>query len=209
MISKRKQLSAVASSNGNNRNKRGGPRTPSGKAISSMNGLKNGNYSKKPLLPTEDRRAYQRLRRSYFSYHQPVSPEEEFYVERLVEIDWRLRRLRNAEPAVILEEVEFVKASCALLEVRRQMADDSLPARVRRKAEIRWREHCNSSERIAVVSSPDLEKHEKRETHLTRSFDRTLNQLYKAQRERRERNRTKGAVSPSDDLADHERRPSG
>jgi hypothetical protein len=209
MTSKPKRLSSVAGSNGNHRNRKGGPRTPSGKAISSMNGLQYGNYSKKPLLPTEDPRAYQRLRRSYFSYHQPVSPEEEFYVERLVEIAWRVRRLRNAEPAVILEEGKFLKESCELLEVRRQMADDSLPARVRKEAEIRWREHCNSSERIAAVSSPGLEKLEKRETYLTRSYDRTLNQLYRAQQERREGNRIKGAVSPSDDLADHECRPSG
>jgi hypothetical protein len=201
------QLSTVANSNGSHRNRKGGPRTPSGKAIARMNGLKYGIYSKKPLLPTEDRRAYQRLRSGYFSYHQPVSPEEAFYVERLVEIDWRVRRLRNAEPALILDEARFLKASCELLEVRRQMADDSLPARVRKEAEIRWREHCNSSECIAVVSSPDLGRYEKRETHLTRSYDRTLNQLYKAQREGGERNRSKGAVSRSDDLADYECRP--
>jgi hypothetical protein len=74
-----------------------GPRSPGGKAISSMNALKTGVFAKHLLLPDDDAKEFGRLRVEIHHEWQPVGPTETSLVERLVALLWRQRRLYRAE----------------------------------------------------------------------------------------------------------------
>ena len=74
-----------------------GPRTPKGKAISSMNALKTGVFAKHLLLPDDNADEFGRLRLELHSEWQPAGPTETSVVERLVALLWRQRRIYRAE----------------------------------------------------------------------------------------------------------------
>jgi hypothetical protein len=74
-----------------------GPRTPDGKAISSMNALKTGVFAKHLLLPDDNGDEFGRLRLELHNEWQPAGPTETTLVERLVALLWRQRRIYRAE----------------------------------------------------------------------------------------------------------------
>jgi hypothetical protein len=74
-----------------------GPRSDSGKAISSMNSLKTGIYAQAEIIPGENPADLTALATEYFDRYQPDAPEQRTLVDTLVHSDWTLRRLRRAE----------------------------------------------------------------------------------------------------------------
>lgn len=76
-----------------------GPRTASGKAISSMNSLKHGIYSRAVVLKSESRSDYDSLLIGLREYFIPVGMFEEFLVEKAAVLIWRHRRLVATETA--------------------------------------------------------------------------------------------------------------
>jgi hypothetical protein len=77
-----------------------GPRSPEGKARSSMNALKSGIYSKSEIIPGEDPARLTTLTEEYFQRFQPAVPEQRDLVDILVRSTWTLRRLATAEAQV-------------------------------------------------------------------------------------------------------------
>lgn len=74
-----------------------GPRTAKGKAISSMNALKTGVFAKHLLLPDDNAEEFGRLRLELHDEWRPVGLTEKSFVERLVALLWRQRRIYRAE----------------------------------------------------------------------------------------------------------------
>ena len=74
-----------------------GPRTPAGKAASSMNAVKSGIHAESQVIRGEDPEALAALKTSYYDSLQPTSPEEAALVDAIIAADWQLRRLRKAE----------------------------------------------------------------------------------------------------------------
>ena len=74
-----------------------GPRTPAGKALSSLNALKHGVLSGEVLLPSEEKTTLEELRQRIRIELRPVGELERFLVDRIVANAWRLRRLLAAE----------------------------------------------------------------------------------------------------------------
>lgn len=82
-----------------NPRRRGGPKTPEGKARSSQNALKHGLLSRRVLLQDEDPVEFQAHVRSYRDYFKPIGPVEAYLVDKLIAISWRAMRVQQVEGA--------------------------------------------------------------------------------------------------------------
>ena len=80
-----------------------GPRTDAGKQRSSLNALRHGLTAASPVLPSEDRAAYEQHRRQFFDEYQPATETETQLVNELVDTSWRLNRIPLLEAALLTE----------------------------------------------------------------------------------------------------------
>jgi len=101
-----KQLEA----NRNNGRKSNGPKTPEGKAKSSMNAVKHGILSKQVVVAglcnQESLVEFQDLRDEFWQHLAPVGPLEKMLVDEIVTTYWRLRRALIAETGEIALSVD-------------------------------------------------------------------------------------------------------
>ena len=77
--------------------KSSGPRTPEGKARSSMNAVRHGLTAQSAVLPGEDRAALDELSRGLLAQLRPADPLQRVLAERVVALTWKLRRVAAAE----------------------------------------------------------------------------------------------------------------
>ena len=108
VLSKRKLAANRA-----NARKSTGPRTPSGKARSSLNALKHGFFADTVVLPgdkTESIDDFHALCDALRAEFAPVGPLEDILVERLAATYWRLRRTQRFEVLSILDLREWCES---------------------------------------------------------------------------------------------------
>jgi len=86
-----------------------GPRTPEGKAASSMNALKSGLDAFSQFVYGEEQDDFIILQQEYTARFQPVTPEERFQLDTMLRSEWVLRRLHRVEAH--LWEYHTLKAS--------------------------------------------------------------------------------------------------
>jgi hypothetical protein len=77
-----------------------GPRTPAGKAVSSMNALKSGLDAESQFVIGEERSDFYALQQEYFEMIRPRNPCERFQMDRMIRSEWLLRRMFRAESHV-------------------------------------------------------------------------------------------------------------
>jgi hypothetical protein len=77
-----------------------GPKTPEGKAISSMNALKTGLTGRTVLRPSDDPAALKQHVEAYFDEYKPQGLRERELVQSLAETRWRLNRSFALEAAI-------------------------------------------------------------------------------------------------------------
>jgi len=87
-----------------------GPKTMEGKAMIRLNALKHGLLAREVVLPGEDADAFEELWNRVRADLSPVGPIEEFLVDRVANIMWRLQRLARAETALFYSRVHELKA---------------------------------------------------------------------------------------------------
>src|SRR5260370_33858965 len=87
---------AIARANGA---KSRGPKTPEGKAVSSMNALRHGLTASRPLLPGESQESFEELLKEYMEEYDPDGPAERDVVHRMVVSTWREQRARPVQTA--------------------------------------------------------------------------------------------------------------
>lgn len=80
-----------------------GPKTEEGKAASSGNNLRHGLRSRRPLLPGEDPAEFETLRIALFTECNPQNEREIFCVTEILTVQWRLRRVEDAEHRLLVE----------------------------------------------------------------------------------------------------------
>ena len=80
-----------------NAQKSTGPRTPEGKARSSLNALRHGLTGHVIVMPGEDLAAYEAFVKEFFDQYQPQDPTERQLVQQLAETSWRLNRVAAHE----------------------------------------------------------------------------------------------------------------
>ena len=78
-----------------------GPRTEAGKQRSSRNALTHGLTAASPVLPSEDRAAYEAHCRGFRDEYQPATPTETQFVRELADTAWRLNRIPKLEAALL------------------------------------------------------------------------------------------------------------
>jgi hypothetical protein len=105
-----------------------GPKTPEGKAASSLNATKYGILARQLIVQgqniQESSEEFQNFWTEYHEHLTPVGPLEEMLVDQIVAINWRMRRVRAAESAEIALSVD---AGCRHRAKREQMGLDELP----------------------------------------------------------------------------------
>lgn len=85
-----------------------GPKTPEGKARSSMNAVKHGRYANNAIvLSNEDALAFEALVNQYVQRVQPADPIEYNCARELASIDWRLARTRALSTRLLDHEMEL------------------------------------------------------------------------------------------------------
>ena len=107
-----------------------GPRTPEGKARSSMNALKHGLTAQtSALMPTEDPAEYAQFHADMLNDLRPRPGLESALVERIIQLSWRLRRVPAAEAALFDEARDLQLCRYNRLNVRRHReAPDAPPS---------------------------------------------------------------------------------
>ena len=90
-----------------------GPKTPEGKAAVRFNAVRHGLLSRDVVLPGEDMDAFEDLRNQVWADLSPVGPIEEFHVDRIVTLMWKLQRLARAETALLDSRMRGLKGGPA------------------------------------------------------------------------------------------------
>jgi hypothetical protein len=83
-----------------------GPRSPVGKARSSMNALKTGIDAKTQIIRGEIWDTLQELTAEYYTRFGPTTPEQRVLVDTLIDCDWLLRRFRAVETQLWEEAID-------------------------------------------------------------------------------------------------------
>jgi len=83
--------------NRRNAKKSTGPRTPAGKAASSLNHIKSGLYAQSQIIIGERQSDFEDLARAFHARYRPHTPERQSLVDIAIHSEWILRRLRCAE----------------------------------------------------------------------------------------------------------------
>jgi hypothetical protein len=89
---------AIARANGA---KSRGPKTPQGKAVSSMNALRHGLTASRPILPGESQESFDELLKDYLEEWEPEGAAEVGLVHRMVVSKWREQRAWTVETAAL------------------------------------------------------------------------------------------------------------
>jgi hypothetical protein len=88
-----------------------GPRSPQGKARSSMNALKTGIDAKTQIIRGEIWDNLQELTAEYYGRFRPTTPEQRVLVDTLIDCDWLLRRFRAVETQLWEEAIDIYHRS--------------------------------------------------------------------------------------------------
>lgn len=96
---------AKLDANRRNGQKSTGPRTPSGKAIASMNAVKHGLCSRKPLIPGENEADFARFTAEWVGELRPFGPHERLLAEQIIMAAWQLRRVPQLEAGLLTAEM--------------------------------------------------------------------------------------------------------
>ncbi len=87
-----------------------GPRTETGKAVSSQNALKHGLTAQTVLLPGEDEAAYRKMCEGTFEKFAPACTPEQELIQLLCDTQWRLSRCGRIEAAILSADVVDFRA---------------------------------------------------------------------------------------------------
>jgi hypothetical protein len=74
-----------------------GPKTDEGKAVASQNALKHGLRAEHAIVADEDAAVFEAFAAQYLDELAPVGIEEETLAERIVHLQWKLRRIPRLE----------------------------------------------------------------------------------------------------------------
>jgi hypothetical protein len=87
-----------------------GPRSQTGKRVSSLNAVKTGLTGRTVLLPSDDAAAYQQHVESFFRDYDPQTDREYEVVQSLADTQWRLQRIPALEMAIFARgRVQFAE----------------------------------------------------------------------------------------------------
>src|SRR5476649_2810491 len=104
----KKKMATLSQIEANRRNARlsTGPRTPEGKAASSMNAFKTGIDAESSVIPGEDAAALAALTERFYHNCQPQTAIESLLVDNIIRAAWRLRRFDRTDAEILIYVME-------------------------------------------------------------------------------------------------------
>ena len=113
--------------NQQNASKSMGPKTKEGKAIAKLNSVKHGLLAKNmEILPTENRRDFDKLKANLMDDLKPKSELENLLVEQIVSATWRLRRIQQIETGLLVGQYYKIQSERANPEMHRYIHSELL-----------------------------------------------------------------------------------
>jgi hypothetical protein len=97
---------AKIDANRQNAQKSTGPRTPSGKAIASMNAVKHGLSSRKPIIPGENEADFARFTSEWVAELRPFGAHERLLAEQIIMSAWQIRRVPYLEAGLLTQHMQ-------------------------------------------------------------------------------------------------------
>jgi hypothetical protein len=163
-----------------NAQKSTGPRTPDGKAKVSQNAVTHGLAALRPVLANENPDEYALFRDDFFRHHTPVGILEEFLAQRAADTFWRLQRAQDYETAVLNTLIKDARD--------KTNPNDQMGGTAKRSLTVELEEEQdNLNSLLGQVLLDDfrqthcLEKVQKYEMAIERSFYRTVKELRQLQ----------------------------
>jgi hypothetical protein len=136
-----------------NARKSTGPRSPEGKARSSMNALRSGIDAKSQVIHGESPAELESLKWQYFDRFHPTTPEQRMLVDTLIDSEWLLRRFRTCE-AQLWEEGSKIIHTTTLAQAFRQNAD--FFARLQRRIDMTHRNYRNALQELERLQAEEV-----------------------------------------------------
>ena len=138
-----------------------GPKTPEGKARSSLNALKHGLTSAQVLAPSESEDEFNAHADSLRDRFAPTDSYESILVDRIIAAAWRLRRALILERFILEQQATDVKASLKKYGVHYTDPADYLA--------LAFRKECDGKNSLETLS--------RHETRIDRAFYRAVHEL--------------------------------
>jgi hypothetical protein len=151
-----KLKSAMSRANGA---KSRGPKTPQGRATSSMNALSHGLTAKTLILPNENQDLFLEMFTAYFDLFRPANQMEIDVVCDIVANRWRLRRTWRYQTAIL--DVEMATQAPEFEKRHEQLDEDMLGALAF----------------LALANSKGYDTVLRTDIHLTRTYRKALDEL--------------------------------
>jgi len=177
-------MTSQVQSEANRRNalKSTGPKSKKGKGRARLNALKHGLRAKDIVLPSEDGREFDGLRRALITELEPEGSLEEQLAERIVVCLWRLRRVYPIEVGIFRGNSLTMENNYAIEEANRRGHESVTKANLRREAQ-----SPGAAFRHDAVYGDAIGKLSRYETAIERSLFRALHALEQLRATRRER----------------------
>ena len=138
-----------------------GPRTPEGKARSSLNAVKHGLTAAQILIPSESADEFESHAASFRDRFAPVDSVESFLVDQMIVAAWRLRRTRFLESKIYAQRAFEVDRHQKEREEELTDAADHIVTGYRRE--------CSGTNSLENIS--------RQETRIERAFYRALHEF--------------------------------
>jgi uncharacterized protein YdaT len=170
------------SANRLNAQKSTGPKTPEGKAKVAQNAVTHGLTAFRPVLANENPDEYTLFRDDFFRHHAPVGILEESLAQRAADTLWRLQRAQDYETAVLNTLIAEAR-SAPIASKRSEDGSDGI-----------------SSDDLGQILLDDfrqthcLEKIQKYEMAIERSYFRTVKELRLLQSQRLQEKTSAGVI---------------
>jgi hypothetical protein len=166
---------AHAVSNKENAQHSTGPRTESGKRISSQNATRHGLTGQVVVLPTEDAAKYEAFRAKLFTALAPQDTVEELLAQTIVDTEWRAERARTLEANIFaLAHHEELPAHIAAIEdeTKRRALTDANTAIKHEKILRNLHIQEGRLQRLLLLTMAELrEQQARRQTKLVNALD--------------------------------------
>src|SRR5712691_423964 len=139
-----------------------GPKTPQGRAAVSMNAFSHGLTAKTLILQNENPEQFAKMLNSYFDYLQPANQIEVDLIADMVAARWRLRRIWRFETAMLDIEMD---SQAPDFEKRFEKYDEDM------RGGAAFSALADKSKGLSTALRYDI--------HLSRTYRRSLQELYR------------------------------
>jgi hypothetical protein len=146
--------------NRRNAQKSTGPRTEEGKHSSRLNALKHGMCANTPVLPHEDRAAFEQSRADLYASFEPANTHEQMLIDQAAIAHWRMLRSSRVETRLFDLQIRNLKQRQGLPMDKQHDDDGAMACALASKGEefAHWLRYQSTSERAYYRAIRALER---------------------------------------------------